>query len=541
MKRIISLISVFLILFSIMPTVTFAATLVVDSGDCSGGGLGNKVAWTFYSDGTLAITGAGNMINWGRAVPRWTLPPWYEYRERIKTAIIEDGVTSIGGAAFYNCTNLTKVEIPNSVTEIGAGGSRGYTFYKCSSLAEITIPDGVTYISDYAFAETALTSVVIPDSVTAMGSMYGRNFYNCTALKSVTLSKNMSRVSKAAFSDCTSLTDVVIPEGIREIGTGAFVGCESIPGVILPDTVEKIGDSAFGRCKSLKEITVPNMLQQIGDNAFNSCTVLEKLEIPNSVTSIGHDAFTDTPFYGDESNWTDGIFYMDGWLMEADPLIEGECIVKEGTRGIADYAFEECGNINNIVIPGSMRYIGDESFNMCVNLRRLIIPNGVEYLGENLFYGNSDITVFLPMSLSSVDYDTFGNVIFGTPFKYCTLNEVYYAGEASDEENVIHLLSDENYVKAVKHYNTKWAVNSYAGGTVYINALDDVAEEKELTAYVAQYDNTGKNLIDCEQITFKTESGKSDYVIPTEKALNGNIRVMLWNSDVQPMCEDLEI
>ena len=150
---------------------SFSAIHADDNGSC-----GDNLSWKFtLSDGTLTISGTGNMTNFDD----YRYVPWGSICYEIKKVVIEDGVTNIGKHAFYECTNLTSVEMPNSVTSIEAAAFDG-----CKSLTSIKIPNSVTSIGDWAFYNCkALTSVEIPNSVTSIGNFA---FLSCKGLTSIT-------------------------------------------------------------------------------------------------------------------------------------------------------------------------------------------------------------------------------------------------------------------------------------------------------------------------------------------------------------------
>ena len=193
-KRLLSFVLAALMIASLLPATALAAD-IVDSGTCGAEGDGSNLTWTLDSEGVLTISGSGDMHGYDHLGA-----PWYGIRSPVKSAVIADGVTSIGDSAFFDCTSLTSVTIPDSVTSIGE-----YAFYNCTSLTSVTIPNSVTSIGEYTFYNcTSLTSVAIPDSVTSI-DWYA--FYNCTSLTSVTIPDSVTIIGGGAF-DCTSLTDV---------------------------------------------------------------------------------------------------------------------------------------------------------------------------------------------------------------------------------------------------------------------------------------------------------------------------------------------
>ncbi len=197
---------------------------------------------------------------------------------------IEYSVTSIGFSAFFGCSNLKSVTIPNSVTSIG-----NYAFFKCSSLQSVTIPNSVTSIGNNAFSDcSSLQSVTIPNSVTTIGI---HAFDGCSYLQSVTIPNSVTSIGDNVFSGCSYLQSITIPNSVTSIGNDAFRYCSSLQSVTIPNSVTTIGIHAFSDCSSLQSVTIPNSVTSIGDYAFNNCLVLRSVTIPNSVTSIGEYAF----------------------------------------------------------------------------------------------------------------------------------------------------------------------------------------------------------------------------------------------------------
>ncbi len=201
----------------------------------------------------------------------------------LKTVVITGG-SSIGEYAFYGCTGLASITIPDSVTSIGYSA-----FYDCKGLTSITIPNSVTSIGSYAFYGcTGLTSVTIGNSVTSIG--YSA-FYDCKGLTSITIPDSVTSIGYSAFYDCKGLTSITIPDSVTSIGYSAFYDCKGLTSITIPDSVTSIGYSAFYDCKGLTSITIPDSVTSIGSYAFYGCTGLTSITIGSGVTSIGSYAF----------------------------------------------------------------------------------------------------------------------------------------------------------------------------------------------------------------------------------------------------------
>ncbi|HXR04663.1 MAG TPA: leucine-rich repeat domain-containing protein, partial [Verrucomicrobiae bacterium] len=381
-------------------------------------------------------------------------------------------ITGIGSNVLYNCTNLTSVTIPDSVTNLGDSALAG-----CTALTNITIPNSVTSIGNSAFAGcTALTSITIPNSVTSIGNS---EFSGCPALTSITIPGSVTNIGSWAFNDCYNLTAVYFQGNApvadstvfngdlnvtnyylpRTAGWGAsFAGSPTVPvlftytnnsgaititayigiwgSVVIPGTINNlpvtgIGNSAFYECPSLTNITMGSNVTSVAGQAFVGCPNLQAILV---------DALN--PFYSS----VDGVLFNKSQTMliacpegnagsytipNSITRIGGEAFfdcasltnvtIPNSVTSIGNYAFFGCIGLANITIPNGV--IGDHAFDSCTNLTSVTIGNGVTSIGDYAFDGCAGLTsVTIPASVSGIGDEAFAGC--------STLTGVYFQGNA---------------------------------------------------------------------------------------------------------------
>ena len=231
---------------------------------------------------------------------------------------IRKGVKVIGNSAFWLCSSLTNINIPNGVTTIGEGA-----FVRCKSLTIINIPNSVTTIGEGAFAWCkSLTSINIPNSVTTIG--------------------------ERAFSGCESLTNLNIPNSVTTIGEGAFISCNSLISINIPNSVTIIENCAFEDCESLTSITIPSSVVTIIGNPF--CL-----------------------WHGNLYNESKAFIYEDHVLFNRNKTTliayrakETNYTISNSVTTIGEHAFSDCDSLTSINIPNSVTTIGDGAFQGCI-------------------------------------------------------------------------------------------------------------------------------------------------------------------------------
>ena len=321
---------------------------------------------------------------------------------RVRIAKTYNGapVTEIADSAFYSCSRLTSIEIPDSVTTIG-----NYAFRSCSRLTSIEIPDSVTLIGRYAFENCSrLTSIEIPDSVTSIGEGV---FYNCSSLTSVEIPDSVTSIGKYAFYNCDGLTSIEIGGSVTSIGDSAFAGCSSLTSVEIGDSVTSIGSGAFSSCSSLTDLVIGDSVTSIGNDAFAGCSkVLSKYKYAKYLTANGNSYFallgvTDKNF----SSYT----------------------IHPNTKIIAGRAFYECRSLTSIEIPDSVTSIESEAFQYCYNLTSVVIGDSVTYINSAFFACSSLISIEISDLANWCQIDGLGYIVSSNRTLY--LNGEELSGE----------------------------------------------------------------------------------------------------------------
>ena len=189
----------------------------------------------------------------------------------LSSVTIPNSVTSIVRSAFDGCSSLPVINnLRYADTYLLEAVDRTRSTY--------TIKDGTRWIGAHAFEDcSSLTSVTIPNSVTSIG---GDAFSGCSSLTSVTIPNSVTSIGYEAFYKCSSLTSVTIGNSVTSIGDRAFYFCSSLPSVTIPNSVTSIGHYAFNGCSGLTSVTIPNSVTSIGSSAFSGCSGLTAIYVP---------------------------------------------------------------------------------------------------------------------------------------------------------------------------------------------------------------------------------------------------------------------
>ena len=390
-------------------------------------------------------------------------------------------VTSIGTSAFFDCSSLTSVTIPNSVISIGSTA-----FDYCSGLTSVTIGNGVTSIGNGAFNWcnnlTAITvdalnadyssvdgvlfdkstntliecpegitgSYTIPNSVTSIANLA---FDLCNSLTSVTIGTNVTSIGDDAFDYCDRLTAITvdtnnpayssvngvlfdknqitlvtypgglggsytIPNSVASIGDFAFGNCHGLTNITMGTNITSIGEDAFYYCYGLTDVTIGDGVTSIGDCAFMACSGLTDVIIPNSVTNIGDYAF----------DWCNNLTAITVDALNSDYSSVDGVLFDKSTNTLI-----ECpeGIAGSYTVPDSVTNIGDSAFDDCYYLTNVTLPNSVTSIGQEAFgYCSALTNVTIGNGVTSIWIQAF----YGCD----SLTGVYFQGNAPSTDSTVN-------------------------------------------------------------------------------------------------------
>ena len=328
-----------------------------------------NVKFTLYKDGTMVISGEGKMENYNDyddCCTKYRIEdqmPWYQYRDKIKKVILEDGITGVGDHNFWGCKNLESIQWSKNLQSVGDLAFRG-----CSSLKEVTLPASVKEWKVCVFREcVGLKKVTIEDGVQfgePGDDYYGRAmFLECSSLETVILPDDLEVIPSSFVKGCPKIKEFNFPSKLVSLGSYPASLCPEK--LVLPETIKYLMPGAFFDCKNLEELILPEGLQSIHCSVLEGCDNLKSLVIPDSVTRFEVYAFENSS-------------------IETIQL-------PEGLKEIPYCMFTDCKNLKEIRIPNSVEEIGEKAFLGCSSLKKVVLPSNLEQIRTEAFSGCTNL------------------------------------------------------------------------------------------------------------------------------------------------------
>lgn len=384
--------------------------------------------------------------------------------QKIELQSVKASLRTIGKNAFKGCTSVEEVTIPKGILTVsnsafeGCSGLTDVTiaaktinakaFAECKNLKAVKMEEGVTTIQGMAFANTQISAVTIPSTLTTAGTtkegtiekgpfagtmiatVHGQTEDSTEAQEGATILPETKKIPDNLFLGCTSIIDVQIPETVTEIGQKAFKDASSVENVtfaVNTETgkvkgVEKIGISAFDGCSSLQELVLPETVTEVLQGAFanegalvkadmsrtaslkkwdkesfKGDTALAEVILPTAggITAIPDGAFAGcTTLTGENLKIPKNIVTITANAFKESGL--KKLYIPNQVTMIGASAFEACKNLEDVHISNNISIISQSTFKNCEKLKKIEIPVKVEKIGTNAFYGSGlkDVYIF---------------------------------------------------------------------------------------------------------------------------------------------------
>ena len=367
--------------------------------------------------------------------------------------VLPEGLETIGAQAFLGCSNLTKLNIPSTVTSIGndvflllpkltsfsvAEGNKKYRsengmfltadnselIYCLIASPDVVVPEGVKSIRTKCFQQkSALVNVTLPSTLQSIGA---NSFTGCENLEKVTFNAGLQTIGDNAFANCKKLVGADLT-GVRTIGAQAFAQCDMLTDVKFGPMLLSLGRLAFNNCWNIRSIELPGTIAMFGTGVFSNCQrmttiklgeglseipegcftanlLLEEITIPSSVKKIGRDAFNYNMNLK-RVTFNEGLKSIGGGAFTTCDLLKVE--LPSTVTEIGDLSFSNNVNMESFVAGSNLKTIGSGAFVNNVLLQSAALNDGLESIGADAFSGTGLTEVVIPASVKSIGKNVF--------------------------------------------------------------------------------------------------------------------------------------
>ncbi|MDE6660570.1 MAG: leucine-rich repeat domain-containing protein, partial [Anaeroplasmataceae bacterium] len=278
-----------------------------------------------------------------------------------------------------------KEDFEYTVTDLGVVINK---YVGSSKICEIPVEiEGteVTSIGRYAFAESKVQEVILPNCITSIGAYA---FGSCSNLINIKLPSGITSIEEYTFEECESLESITLPNSLTSIGKYAFFSCEGLMSIEIPDSVTSIENNAFEGCSSLKNITLPSLLTSIGEDAFFYCNNLTDLYYKGTI-----EGWCKITFVTRNSNpmYYASHFYLRNSNNEWEEVTE--IVIPEAITEINAYQFIGFNSVKKIQLSTNLTRIGNFAFYNCSSLTSITIPISVLRMGDAVFNGCNELVI----------------------------------------------------------------------------------------------------------------------------------------------------
>lgn len=294
--------------------------------------------------------------------------------QKLSSVIISNNVLTVGQDAFMYCPSLKTISIGAKVEYIGENA-----LLLCDSLEEISVADNKIFRVQDGLLYSDDTVIRCPEKKEGTIKLDEKTMYigkgafsGCKDISSVIFSQKLKGIGESAFSECYSLNEFSLPDSLLNIGNFAFSYCNGLCEVKLPHSLQLLGHSVFSYCENLESVDLGRGVEEIPAWTFQYCKNIKYVNMKN-IKKTGYLCFFKTNnLIDNDSNYDEnGMLIIDNCLLKVMPGFE-EYDIPEGVKLISSGCFEDCGDIELIVLPKSLEHIDSEALQNNGSVQKIV-------------------------------------------------------------------------------------------------------------------------------------------------------------------------
>ncbi len=313
----------------------------------------------------------------------------------IEQAQLPQTVTKLGDHAFYNCDSLRSFAFPQGIKQVP-----GWVLQGCDGLQSVTLASGTTSIGENAFDGCKRLATINLAGQNELATIGNYAFYN-TALQSVTLPNTITSMGYAIFQYCHQLQRINVPTGIDYVPYDFCEGCENLQAVQLHPGLRTVRHDAFYGCNRLESIELSNQITSIEYNAFRDCASLPFMALPSGLTFLGSWAFGGAKAFKGKVVVPTGVTTIEGGAFRESGITG--VVLPEGIGTWGTDIFYHCDSLSTVRLPQDMRRITNYMFQDCPSLTAITLPDSLTEIGYAAFQRSGLTSVILPDSIQKVE------------------------------------------------------------------------------------------------------------------------------------------